>query len=720
MCRQVTVLLSALIGRLPVRSDFIGCAVQVAILAIVLSDARAEWPFTPPADVAPPLVTSTSPIRNGIDAFVLAKLAQQQLTPSVPASPHALVRRLYLDLLGLPPSPQEVEAFVTDADPEAWEKLVDRLLSDQRYGERWARFWLDLARYADTAGYEGDPDLPHAWRYRDYVIDSFNRDKPYDQFILEQIAGDELDEVMGAGELPEPKPEHIVALTFLRLAPFTEPRGDASRHELLSEMTSTVCSVFLGLTVGCAQCHDHKYDNVPLQDFYRMKAFFSTVQIPPPVRGDGFQIGGSLPAGFYRPQEQAWSEKMRTELQASLTRLQQELGRLNELEAAARKTVPAQSLSSEDSARQAKLTHQIHLMQQSVLRLEPLAMSLRHSFGPPYEPGVPETYVLDRGEWDRPTDSVRAGFLSCITGNQAPAAIPLDPFKRWPTRGRRLALANWIASSQNPLTARVIVNRLWGWHFGRGIVNTPSDFGELGGDPSHPELLDWLANRLVEANWSLKEIHRLILNSASWRQASASRIPESDLDADNRLLWRFAPRRLEAEAVRDCVLAVSGRLNAEQFGLPIFPALPADMAEAVSWDNSKWATQAGIEGRKRSIYIYQQRSLNMPFLQSFDATVCDASRDVRRHSVTPLQALAMYNGKFASEEARHFAELISRQAVTSVDDQIKLAFQRALCRNAEPDEVQRMRALMDNSSPGEALPALCRVLFNTSEFIYLQ
>ncbi len=274
------------------------------------ADPTAEWPFYPPVPVDSPNVQRGEWPRNGIDHFVLAKLEEKGLRPAPDASRRTLVRRLYFDLIGLPPDPEDVDKFVRDSDPDAYERLVDRLLADARHGERWARFWLDLARYADTAGYEGDPDLPHAWRYRDYVIDAFNNDKPYDLFVKEQIAGDEFAKIMGAGDLPAVKPERMVALTFLRLAPFTEPRGDETRHELLSEMTSTVSSVFLGLTVGCAKCHNHKYDKIPQKDFYRMKAFFSTVQILRPEPGDGFQIGGAIPAAFYRPGEKEWATQL--------------------------------------------------------------------------------------------------------------------------------------------------------------------------------------------------------------------------------------------------------------------------------------------------------------------------------------------------------------------------------------------------------------------------
>ena len=292
---------------------------RTMVLAVVMtgaarSDEKREWAFTLPASHDIPKVSATDRVTNEIDAFIFHLLEEAGISLTAESSKLTLIRRLYFDLIGLPPAPGDVQAFVESSDPKAYEHLVDSLLDDPRYGERWAKFWLDLARYADTAGYEGDPDLPHAWRYRDYVIDSLNRDKPYDVFIKEQIAGDEFDEIMGAGELPLPSAEGTVAMTFLRLAPFTEPRGDETRHEMLSEMTSTVSSVFLGLTVGCAKCHDHKYDQIPTRDFYRMKAFFNTVQLMPPQRGDAFQIGGALPAAFYRENEAERVAKKRKEI----------------------------------------------------------------------------------------------------------------------------------------------------------------------------------------------------------------------------------------------------------------------------------------------------------------------------------------------------------------------------------------------------------------------
>ncbi len=722
------------------RSLCTSCCVGIVASFLVLSSCvwaedteETDWPFHSFYGQSPPTAVS-SWVRNDVDAFVLRELQENQLEPAATATDQTLVRRLYFDLIGLPPSPEDIRQFIDDRSGTRWENLVDRLLEDPRYGEHWARRWLDLARYADTAGYEGDPDLPHAWRYRDYVIDAFNADKPYDEFIREQIAGDEFNEVMGAGELPGTEPEHVVALTFLRLAPFTEPRGDETRHEMLSEMTSTVGSVFLGLTVGCAKCHDHKYDDIPTKDFYRMKAFFATVSIPRPEPGDIYQIGGPIAAAFYREEEAEWAasrraafeeeiEQSKVQLEALRTELTQKLAAAGidkeKLEAVI-SDADKDAFSPQDRHQYRWLSDRERLLKHQLKRLNPVAMSLRHSYGPPFEPGVPTSRVMIRGEYDNPGEVVEPGFLSCISGNDEAAKIRLDPFKRWPTRSRRMALAEWIASPENPMTARVMVNRLWYWHFGRGIVPTPSDFGELSGGPSHPKLLDWLAEQFVKNKWSIKAIHRLIVNSATYRQTSLrTNSVAANVDPDNTLLWRFRRRRLDAESIRDAVLAASGRLNPEQYGLPIFPPLPGDLEERVKYNESKWNTQTGPESRKRSIYIYQQRTLTMPLLQVFDALVCDESRPRRSHSVTPLQALAMYNGRLVNQEVEFFADRVRNllPAESNSMAQATRAVEIAFGRTPSSDELEELADVIDADEDG--LRSLCRVLLNSNEFVYV-
>ena len=444
-----------------------------------------------------------------------------------------------------------------------------------------------------------------------------------------------------------------------------------------------------------------------------------------------------MPADFYREGEKEWAENKRQELhgiQGQLDTLRADFGKRAGSALPDEKQLPDakqradqlddwisnpanEAITAAERKPFLELKEKLPFVKQHLKRLQPVAMSLRHSFGPPYESGVPVTRVMLRGEYDKPGEPVEAGFLSCITGNSEPAKIRLDPFKRWPTRSRRMTLAQWIASPENPLTARVMVNRLWAQHFGRGIVPTLSDFGKLSGGPSHPELLDWLAHRFVENNWSLKAMHRLMVSSGTYRQSSVAASDRAALaDPDNSLLSRSKRRRIEAEAVRDAVLAVSGRLNPEVFGLPIFPPLPEDIAQRVKYDQSKWATDNGPEGRKRSLYIYQQRTLTMPFMQSFDGLVCEDSVPERRLSVTPLQALEMYNGDLVNEEVKHFAARIIKDAGDDPQRRIERAFAIAFGRAPTTAEIMELR---DEAASEEKLTGLCRILFNASEFVYV-
>ena len=786
------------------------------------SDSDTHWAFVKPVWHDPPAVQNGQWVRNEIDNFILGKLEEKGLVPAEEADRRVLIRRLYFDLIGLPPLPEEVQAFVESSSPKAYEELVDRLLAKPGYGERWARHWLDLARYADSNGYEQDPDYYHTWRYRDYVIDTFNNDKPYNEFIKEQLAGDEFLHYQGAAALPTPDPENVVALTFLRLAPFTEPRGERSRDELLSEMTTTVSSVFLGLTVGCAKCHDHKYDPIPQEDFYRMKAFFATVYMTPPRVGDVQQLGGPQPAEFYRPGEKEWADENRAKhenelesveaeyeafqkpllemlaafrgqpenqaleelreqekkLERGIESLREEMarhvslyldGQLEAAELGEKETLidrritvvrvnlkgvraELEELAAEQNKGAAKLgdlatalkqeatkeenelfsaderdryfdyRSRILWLENRIERLKPLAMSVQHSQGPPYAPSAPETYVLDRGEFDRPGKPVKPGFPRTIAGHSEPAVLELDRFRRYPTRGWRITLARWIASAANPLTARVMVNRIWQHHFGQGIVATPSDFGKIGARPTHPELLDWLAIRFIEEKWSIKAIHRLILTSSTYRQSSQKVDAESEkIDPENELLSRFNRWRLEGELVRDSVLAVSGRLNRDWGGPPVFPPLPVDLLEKQNVQGlNTWDTTHGPEGRKRSIYTYQRRSLNNPFLGVFDAPVFNTSCDRRKISITPLQALSMYDGQFVNEEASHFAQRVRQEASPEPNEQITRAFQLAFSRSPRPAELQQAQEFFTSAaSHQEALVGLCRVLLNTNEFLYV-
>jgi hypothetical protein len=732
---------------------------------VVQSSHQRYWAFVKPVRPEPPPVRDSAWVRNPVDNFVLNKLEEKGLRPAQEATRGVLIRRLYFDLLGLPPTHEEIKAFVENPSPKAYEELLDNLLKSPRYGERWGRHWLDLARYADTNGYEGDPEFPYAWRYRDYVIDAFNNDKPYDQFIKEQLAGDEEAEVDSAGPLPQPEPEKVVALTFLRLAPFTEPRGEESRDILLSEMVTTTSSVFLGFTVGCAKCHDHKYDQVPTRDFYRMKAFFAAVYLEPSRPDDVQQLGGPQPAEFYKPAQKHWADQARASYKKTLESTEAEFATiynplLVRLAATKKRDKPTESKARESAQKEnkpltvkdleaalntennnqldlekkdetftveekqkfASFSERVLRLKNAIERAEPLAMSLRNADDPPYGTIVPPTYIQIRGDFDQHGEAVEPGFLSAITGNSDPAVIPLDRYKRHPNRGRRITLANWIASPDNPLTARVMVNRIWQHHFGRGIVETPSDFGKNGGSPSHPELLDWLAAQFVQEKWSIKAMHRLILNSSAYRQASrGSDDKAQQADPDDRLLWRFPRLRLEGEVIRDSVLSCSGRLNLEGGGPPVYPPLPKGLDDAQRVQNiNTWETSFGTDGRKRSIYVFQRRSLNLPLLETFDAEIPNASCDRRRHSVTALQPLAMYDGDFVNTEAKYFAERVRKEVGPDPVEQIQRAFLIAYGRSPNAIEQEKVRAFLATiPSKEDGLIGMCRVLLNANEFVYV-
>ncbi|MGH9630310.1 MAG: PSD1 and planctomycete cytochrome C domain-containing protein, partial [Bryobacteraceae bacterium] len=515
-----------------------------------------DWLLKPPNAPAVPEVTRAEWVRNPIDAFILAKLEAKSMTPAPEADRRTLIRRAYYDLIGLPPPPEDVKRFLNDPDPAAYEKLIDKLLADPRYGIRWARHWLDLARYAESDGFAIDSERPTAWRYRDYVSRAFNEDKPYDLFIKEQIAGDE---VKDKRLNEDRRSERLVALGFLRMATW---EADATskqqlRQDFLNEVTSTTASVFLGLTAGCAQCHNHKYDPIPQRDFYRLQAFFAATGVD------------EIPAPFIEAED---PKEMKELYRQYEDQVEVATGQLDKRkEELKQRFIESKGLKADDPAvaefmRELNVANAFfqeredpiykeqvwkdyvgakdHLQKLTELqrRYRALAYAV-DDIVPPNVPALPDTYVLDAGELDAKGEKVEPGFLTCITGKEELAKIPFSGG----SSGRRLALAEWIASAENPLTARVMVNRIWQYHFGEGIVRTTSDFGQNGSRASHPELLDWLAAQFVERKWSIKEMHRLMLTSSSYRQATEH--PDAkkyaELDSGNQLLWRMNWTRLE-------------------------------------------------------------------------------------------------------------------------------------------------------------------------------
>jgi hypothetical protein len=702
--------------------------------------AEGGWnPFEKPERPEPPQVKNEAWIRNPIDRFILASLEANALEPSPEADRRTLLRRVHFDLTGVPPSPEEIEAFLADESPRAYEVLVDRLLDDPRYGERWGRHWLDLARYADSMGFEADREQYHMWRYRDYVIRSLNADKPYDRFVKEQIAGDEM----------TPKdPNALIATGFLRLGPVFQTTIAAQlRQMLLDEMTGTVGSVFLGLTVGCAQCHDHKYDPLPQTDYYRLQAFFAPmemVEIDLPFqdktlarRMEAEKTAAEARLASRQRAFEAYEEELMTKWrsacegggcegeQIAVKNLKDKL-----LTAIANGLVPNDdpTFSLEEKKRFLDLLDYVDgrmggrdmgVFRRQIERHKARAHVVRNLTVSGFNPAPPAQFVRIAGEYNRLGERVEPGFPAAITGSEEPVELPTDTFGN--VRTWRVALADWIASEDNPLAARVMVNRLWQKHFGQGIVATPSDFGRNGSRPSHPELLDWLATEFVREGWSMKAMHRLMLTSAAYRQDSrVDSAAAREADPANRLLWRMNRRRLEGEIMRDAVLAISGRLNGEREGPGVFPPLPEGLGDSVRIKNfTAWEPTEGPESRRRSVYIFQRRQVEFPFLSVMDAPVPQAPRETRPVSTTPLQALTLLNGRLVNEEARFFAERVRSEAGGDSPEALaRRAFELALGRPPSPNELSHAKDFLA-SEPHEGLVGLCRILYNTNELVYV-
>ncbi|MEZ5357131.1 MAG: PSD1 and planctomycete cytochrome C domain-containing protein [Bryobacteraceae bacterium] len=695
------------------------------------------WAFAPPKRTEPPPVKATAWVRNPIDRFVLAALEAKGLAPAAEADKRTLARRLYFDLTGLPPAPEEMDRFLADESPKAYEDLADRLLADSRYGERWGRHWLDLARYADTMGFEADREQYHMWRYRDYVIRSLNNDKPYDQFIREQLAGD---------EITPSDPDRLVATGFLRLGPvFQTTIAAQSRQMILSEITNTVSSVFLGLTVGCAQCHDHKYDPIPQRDYYRLQAFFAPmelIQADVPIRDaalkarlDTARKAAEAKLSERQGQLQAYENTLVAKWRNACAngcdgqKIEPKGLKTKLLTAIANGLVPNDdsTFTLDEKLRYLELLDYVDttmggrdlgVFRREVERHKARAHVVRNITVSGNNAEPPVSFVRLRGEYDQLGDRVEPGFLTAITGKEVPAELPTDTFGN--VRTWRIGLAKWIASADNPLTSRVMVNRLWQKHFGAGLVATPSDFGRNGGFPSHPELLDWLALELPARGWSLKAMHRLMVTSSAYRQSSNTIAePARKADPANRLLSHMNRRRLEGELMRDAILAVSGRLNPEAGGPGVFPRLPAAIEGTAKIKNfTAWEPSADDEARRRSIYVFQRRQIEFPFLSVMDAPVLQAPREVRPESTTALQALTLLNGRLVTEEARAFADRLRREGGASVAEQVRRAYLLALGRPPSAEEEARARDFVATLG-ADGLLGLARVLYNTNEFIYV-
>jgi hypothetical protein len=612
-----------------------------------LEEGREHWAFQPLTNPTEPDVKMKTWPKNDIDHFVLAKLEAAGLQPSAEADRATLIRRITLDLIGLPPTPEEVTAFVKNDSPRAYEALIDRLLASPHYGERWGRHWLDLARYADTSGFHNDLDRPYAWKYRDYVIRSFNDDKPYARFIAEQIAGDEVE---GADE------QTLIATGFCRNGPSNDdnmgktPEAIAQyKADQMDDIISTTSSVFLGLTLGCARCHDHKTEPLLAKDYYSLMAIFAGTE----------KLG--LPSG----------------------------------------AKDAKDKKIADSAQ---------------------VMALIET-----KPEVPATHVMLRGLAANPGEQVTAAVPVVLSPK------PLDFPKPDKTSLRRRTLAEWIGSPENPLTWRVMVNRVWQHHFGSGLVTTPSNFGVSGMKPTHPELLDWLAGKFIESGGKLKPLHKLMLMSATYRQVSSEPRAESrgksPLDSApsalrSQLFGRMAKQRMEAEVIRDSVLAVSDKLNGKLGGPGIKPRIRAELLDASQ--RNKWPVlkTEGPDQWRRSVYIYTKRQLLMPSLELFDAPTTTDSCAMRTQSTVPTQALVLMNDEFVEEQAGYLARRAKAEAGDALPKIIEQLFMLTLSHKPTEQRLQQSLEFLQTrtkaSDETTALKDLAHVLLNSSEFVYIE
>lgn len=717
---------------------------------------RSHWAFQKVQWQQPPVSTG-----NPVDAFIDAKLGAKNLSKNAPASRRAWLRRATLDLTGLPPTPEELQAFLNDKSETAHAAVIDRLLASPRYGERWARHWLDLARYAESEGFKADETRPNAWRYRDYVVKSFNADKPYDRFVQEQLAGDEL--------WPH-DPDALIATGFNRHYPDESNARNLMqrRQEILNDITDTVGAVFTGLTYSCARCHDHKFDPILQSDYFRLQAFFANS-----AADDNIALASSTELVSYNGRLAVWEEKTK-EIRAELERLAEPKRKEiiddyvekypAEIQAALKKTPAERNPFECQMVAKAELylnprSHQYLANDKAVegrlkgdarkrwdeLNKQLGAFDQLHPGDIPVATGIvdvgaeaPKTFLLKRGNWDGADYEVQPGFLKILDAKPAeivrPAAIK--------STGRRATLAKLLTDPENPLTARVMANRVWHYHFGAGLVGTPSDFGLKGDRPTHPQLLDFLAAEFVRSGWSVKSLHRLIMTSKVYQQSSNHRAEAAAIDPENKLLWKFPRHRLEGEVIRDSALAVSGLLNGKMGGPSVFPELPAGLDSRYGgWRVSKEAA----ERNRRSIYTFVRRNMRYPMFETFDMPDTHESCSRRNVTTSPLQALTMLNDRIAMEWAENFAGRVLKLAGDDRAKQARVAYELALGRAPsdmeqklalnffdEHAKIIRERAIEDEpialppNFPGDGdrigaatLVDFCHMLFNSNEFVYV-
>jgi hypothetical protein len=750
-----------------------------------INDAdRQWWAFKKPVAQASPRLSDARWSRNPVDAFVRAKHEEKGLTPAPVADRNTLIRRAYLDLVGILPTPAEVDAFVNDKSPRAYESLIDKLLDSPHYGERWARMWLDVARYSDSTGYEYDYDFENAWRYRDYVIKAFNEDKPYNQFVKEQLAGDELD---------NPTFDSLTATGFVRLGPRVLDRDLENpnyRFDYMDDMVRTTFQTFQGLTVNCARCHDHKFDPITRRDYYKSLAIFNTYveydyPLVPKEEWTGYETAandinariktlnqqiGKIEAPYKKALFQNMLAKYPQDIQDAFKTpedqrtpgqklLVAQVSRVN----GADDDEPGAKIKLNDTDAKARqgLEDQIAALKKQIPPKPPTAMGIRdgdYRFTPhePFQPGTvggiayedfgfKGKYMPSPGETYTPppmyfastglsafAEEIKApviepGFLTVLS--PAPARITPPIKNAFPTSGRRRALAEFIASEDNPLTARVMVNRLWYQHFGQGIVATPNNFGKMGSEPSNLALIDWLATEFVRQGWSVKRMQRLIMTSETYKMASAYYDGANQAkDSTNQSLWRFPVKRLEAEIIRDAVLSASGDLNPEAGGPAFFPPVPKSIVAGAPIKGKWLITKDEPATYKRSIYASVKRNLKYPMFDVFDQPNASLSCERREVTTVPTQALILFNNETYLVQSQDLAARLQREAGSDPAAQVKLLYRIAYSREASAKEVQQALEFMKSrgaAGPQTGLLALsplaelAHVVLNSNEFVYI-
>ena len=744
----------------------LGLVSMVISLSFVTADEagfhRGEWPFRPLEQPPVPSVKNMGWVQNPLDAFILAELEKKGLEPSSAASKATLLRRLTFDLTGLPPTTEELATFEKDRSPQAYDCVVERLLASPRYGERWARHWLDLVRFADTAGFKRDYVRNDAFRYRDYVIRALNEDLPYDRFIRQQIAGDETE--------PE-NPDAIIATGMIRLYAEEATASDfvKLRQDILDDITEVTGCTFLGLTLGCAKCHDHKFDPLSQADFFRWEACFSTIvprdDVPAVAINERHEYDRKLQewesaTAAVRQKIDELVEPIRKQAMIDLTAAydaetraawqvpnttrstrQQQLCILSRRQFTLVMAKRVKRMEGDAKSKYDELQKQLVAWDHLKPQAPPTAMSVMDGAGP-----APAVHILATGDYRKPLAEVKPGFPEFL-GNPLQSSLMVSA--EAPAVQRRAALANWLTLPDHPLTARVMANRLWQHHFGRGIVLTSNDFGAMGTAPTHPELLDWLSAEFVRQGWSIKAVHRLIVHSATYQQSS--QVDASNpahrkaiaADGDNHLLWHARRTRLEAESVRDSLLALSGRLEPRMFGPSSYPELP-DVVMANSAD--AWEADPVEANRyRRTIYCLQKRNLRHPFLASFDQPDMYNSCAVRTNTLTATQALSLWNSETTSEQAQRWC---GRLLANEPDDSafIRRAYLEIFGREPTAEEItaaceffrdQANRIVMhETDTPEDSLPIpaphcleshhagarvdFCHALMNASEFLFVE